>query len=135
MATGPAGDAMQDTGKVPNQLAILVPTFDPATDNVEIWSKKVELLLLTWLSNKVQELATRFVLGCEGTAFQKLQLHRDEVLINDPKGIKKIVELVGGKWGAIPLEKKFDIVEKALLRGAQKADESSDSYLSRNHVI
>ena len=135
MSSGTPGDATNDTGQVPNQLAILVPTFDPSVDNVEIWTNKVELLLLTWPSSKIQELATRLVLGCKGTAFQKLQLHRDEVLINDPKGIKRIVELVGGKWGAIPFEKKFDIVEKALFRGAQKADESSESYLSRNDVI
>ena len=135
MSSGTPGDATNDTGQVPNQLAILVPTFDPSVDNVEIWTNKVELLLLTWPSSKIQELATRLVLGCKGTAFQKLQLHRDEVLINDPKGIKRIVELVGGKCGAIPFEKKFDIVEKALFRGAQKADESSESYLSRNDVI
>ena len=136
MSTGTPGDASNDTGQVPNQLAILVPTFDPSVDNVETWISKVELLLLTWPSSKIRELATRLVLGCQGTALQKLQLHRDEVLINDPKGIKRIAELVGGKWGAIPLEKKkFDIVEKALFRGAQKTDESSDSYLSRNDVI
>ena len=133
--SGTASEAASDTGQVPNQLAILVPTFDPSVDSVEIWTNKVELLLLTWPSNKILELATRLVLGCKGTAFQKLQLHRSEVLINDAKGIQRIVELVGGKWGAVPLEKKFDIVEKALYRGSQKSDESSDSYLSRNDVI
>ena len=34
-----------DTGQVSNQLAVLVPQFDPSTDTVEIWSSKVELLL------------------------------------------------------------------------------------------
>ena len=123
-------ETLGDAGHVPNQLAVLVPTFDPAVDNVEIWTNKVELLLLTWPPIKIQELATRLVLGCKGTAFQKLQLHRDEILVNDTKGIQKIVELVGGKWGAVPLERKFEIVEKALFRGAQKSDETSDSYLS-----
>ena len=28
-----------DTGQVLNQLAILVPSFDPAVDNVEIWAR------------------------------------------------------------------------------------------------
>ena len=128
-------ETLGDAGHVPNQLAVLVPTFDPAVDNVEIWTNKVELLLLTWPPTKIQELATRLVLGCKGTAFQKLQLHRDEILVNDTKGIQKIVELVGGKWGAVPLERKFEIVEKALFRGAQKSDETSDSYLSRCDVI
>ena len=105
-----------DTGQVPNQLAILVPSFDPAVDNVEIWTSKVELLLLTWPPNKIRELATRLVLGCKGTAFQKLQLHRDEILVNETKGIQKIVELVGGKWGAVPIEKKFEIVGEGLVQ-------------------
>ena len=130
-----ATESSGEVGHVPNQLAVLVPTFDPAVDNVEIWTNKVELLLLTWPATKIQELATRLVLGCKGTAFQKLQLHRDEILVRDTKGIQKIVELVGGKWGAVPLEKKFEVVEKALFRGTQKADETSDSYLSRCDVI
>ena len=122
-------------GQYPQSTGILVPTFDLGIDNVEIWTNKVELLLTAWPCNRVQELATRLVLGCKGTEFQKLQLHRSEMIINDPKGIQRIVELVGGKWGAVPLEKKFELVEKALYRGQQRADETSDSYLSRCDVI
>ena len=132
---GQSGEASAEVGQVPNNLSILVPSFDPAVDNVEIWTNKVELLLSAWPANKIQELATRLVLGCKGTAFQKLQLHRKEILINDPQGIQRLVELVGGKWGAIPLEKKFELVEKALYRSQQKMDESSDSYLSRCDVV
>ena len=136
MATpGQSAEASAEVGQVPNNLSILVPSFDPAVDNVEIWTNKVELLLSAWPANKIQELATRLVLGCKGTAFQKLQLHRKEILINDPQGIQRLVELVGGKWGAIPLEKKFELVEKALYRSQQKMDESSDSYLSRCDVV
>ena len=124
-----------DTGQVPNQLAILVPTFDPATDNVEIWASKVELLLATWPQQKITELATRLILGCRGTAYQKLQLNQKEILVNDAKGIRKLVELVGGTWGQIPLEKKYEIVEKAVFRTQQKSDETSDSFISRSDVV
>ena len=130
-APQPAGDS----GQVPNQLAWLVPTFDPAVDNVEIWSSKVELLLHTWPTSKVTEFATRLILGCKGTAYQKLQLHKAECLINEVKGIRRIVELVGGTWGQVPLEKKFELVEKALYRSSQKSDETGDSYLSRCDVV
>ncbi len=119
---------------VPNNLAVLVPTFDPATDNVEIWGKKVELLLSAWPPSKISELSTRLILGCKGTAFQKLQLESAQLLSNDVKCIKRIVELVGGTWGQIPLERRFEIVERALFRNVQKADENSDSYLSRSDV-
>ena len=125
-----------ESNAVPTQLAILVPTFDPATDNVEIWSSKVALLAATWPSSKLTELSTRLILGCKGTAYQKLQLHQKELLVmNDPKSIQKLVELVGGTWGQIPLEKKFELVERAIFRGQQKADESADSYVSRNDVV
>ena len=120
---------------VPKELASLVPSFDPATDNVEIWTSKVELLVTTWPPSKLSELATRLILNCKGTAYQKLQLNRKELLVNDPAGIKKLVELVGGTWGQIPLEKKFERAEKALYRGSQKSDESSESYLSRCDVV
>ena len=88
-----------DTGQVSNQLAVLVPQFDPSTDNVEIWSSKVELLLHAWPQGKILELITRLILGCKGTAYQKLQLHQKELLVNDTASVKKLVELVGGTWG------------------------------------
>jgi hypothetical protein len=56
------------------------------------------------------------------------------VLTNSPKGIQRLVEIVGGTWGQIPLEKKFELAERALYRSSQKADETSDSYLSRCDV-
>ena len=125
----------ETTGIVPKELASLVPSFDPATDNVDIWTSKVELLLATWPTTKLNELATRLILGCKGTAYQKLQLLRNEVLTNDEKGIQRLVEIVGGTWGQIPLEKRFELAERALYRCTQKADETSDSYLSRCDVV
>ena len=120
---------------ISTQLAILVPSFDPAVDNVEVWASKIELLTKAWPSGKLIELATRIVLNCKGTAYQKLQLHAAEVLVNEPKGIKRIVELVGGSWGQVPLERTYELIEKAFFRCSQKADELSDSYLSRCDVI
>ena len=45
---------------VSNQLAVLVPTFDPSKDDLQIYSQKVMLLLEAWPPNKYTELATRF---------------------------------------------------------------------------
>eukprot|EP00435_Cladocopium_sp_Y103_P067890 s2532_g30.t1 len=132
MSEASGGDS---SGGVPKELASLVPSFDPATDNVEIWTSKVELLLATWPTTKLNELATRLILGCKGTAYQKLQLLRGEVLIGSEKGIQRLVEIVGGTWGQVPLEKKFELAEKALYRSMQKGDESADSYLSRCDVV
>lgn len=112
-----------------HQLATLVPTFDPAVDDVTTWSNKVELLLAAWPESKIVELATRLILNTKGSAFQKLQLKQKEILINDPKGIRRLVELVGGTWGQVPLENRYELAEKALFRCQQKADESGDSYI------
>lgn len=126
----PGTSAGQTTGssqaEVTNQLSTLVPSFDPAVDSVEIFSNKVTLLLAAWPQGKILELATRLILNSKGTAFQKLQLHQSEILVNDPKGIRRLVEILGGTWGQVPLEKKFELAEKALYRGGQKPDETSD---------
>lgn len=120
---------------VTNQLASLVPSFDPAVDDVTIWSNKVELLLEAWPPTKLVELATRLILNTKGTAFQKLQLMKSEILINEKKGIKRLVEAVGGTWGQVPLEKRFELAEKAIFRSLQKGDEGAESYLSRCDVL
>lgn len=130
-------EAATATGEqfVPNQLAALVPSFDPSKDSLEIWSQKVELLVNTWPPSKLSELATRLILNCSGSAFQKLQLHKDELIKNDPKAIKALVAYLGGQWGKVPLEKRFDAAEKALFRCAQRPDETNDSYLARADVL
>lgn len=120
---------------VPNQLAVLVPSFDPAKDDLEEYTKKVKLLLNMWPDKKWTELATRLILGCSGTAFAKLQLHADEVTTNDKKSIQKIIELLGGQWGQIALERKYEVAEKALYRCSQRQDETNDSYLARADVM
>lgn len=126
-ATTGGGDG---SGMVPVQLAALVPTYDPAKDDITIFQQKVELLVETWPSSRMIELATRLVLNTSGTAFQKLQLNQSAILVNDKKGVMKLIELLGGSWGRIPLEKKFEAAEKAIYRLQQKGDEANDSYLA-----
>ena len=134
---GPSGSSPGTTSEqmVPNQLAMLVPAFDPSKDSLEIWTQKVELLVGAWPPAKLSELATRLILGTTGSAFQKLQLHKDELVKNDPKAIKQLVAYLGGQWGKVPLEQRFDAAEKALFRCVQRQDESNDSYLARADVL
>ena len=127
--------ASTDTSFVPNQLAQLVPTFDPAKDDVLVYGQKVQLLLAAWPSGKYTELGTRLILGCSGSAFLKLQLHQSEVTGNDPKCIQRLVEILGGTWGQINLEKRYEYAERALYKCSQKADESADSYLARADIM
>lgn len=125
------GDGQQ---QVQNQLAQLVPSYDSGVDSVETWSQKFQLLLQAWPEGKLSELATRIVLNTNGSAFQKLQLHQEEIFTGDKKGIEKIVSLVGGSFGQVELERRFEIPEKALYRCVQKPDETADSFLARADV-
>ena len=101
-----ASDGAPGTNLVPNQLASLVPTFDPAKDDLTDYTKKVQLLMNMWPDGKWTELATRLILGCSGPAFQKLQLKSADITQNDKKSIQQIIEVLGGQWGQIPLREK-----------------------------
>ena len=57
-----------------------------------------------------------------------------EVMPGTKEGILKIVEIVSGQFGQVDLEKKYEVVEKAVLRCQQKPDETADSFLARMNV-
>ena len=80
------------------------------------------------------ELIARLILNCSGSAFQKLQLHQAELLQGGKPAVQKLVNLLGGFWGRIPLEKRYEATERALYRCLQKADESNDSFLARADI-
>ena len=128
-------ESSEGSNTVPNQLAVLVPSFDPSKDDLQVYTQKVELLLEAWPSAKYSELATRLILNCSGSAFKKLQLHQAEITQNERKSIQRIIELLGGHWGQIPLERRYEFAERALYKCAQKGDESADSYLARADIM
>ena len=130
-----ASASESSSGNVTNQLAILVPSLDPGKDDLQVYQQKVALLLEAWPVGKYTELATRLILNCTGSAFKKLQLHQSELIANDRKSIHRIVELLGGHWGQIDLEQRYEFAERALYRCSRKSDESADSYLARADII
>ena len=128
-------EAASGTG-VSNQLASLVPSFDPATDDLLVFQQKVQLVTTAWPKNRLTELITRLILGCKGTAFQKLELHQEELLSGDgEEAIKKLIGYLGGAWGKIPLERQYEDAEQALYHTVQRQDEANDSYLARADVL
>ena len=133
MAAASDGDGGATTG-VGSQLATLVPSFDPSSDSMLEYQQKVELVLMAWPKNRITELTTRLILNCKGSAFSKLQLHQQELMENDEKAVKRLIELLGGHWGRIALEKQYEEAEIALYHLAQLQDESNDSYLARADV-
>ncbi len=131
---GQSASGTSENAFVPTSLTSLIPTFDPATDQVEIWAQKVELLSKVWPADKISELITRLILNCKGSAFQKLQIRQKDLLKNDLACVKLLVEVVGGQFGQVPLEKRYEAAERALFRCSQRSDESNDSYLARTDV-
>ena len=134
MSEASDGKSASDT-QVPTQLTSLVPQFDPAQHDLEQYSQKVELLANIWPENKINELVTRLILGTSGAAFQKLQLQKDELMSGNKAGVEKLVKILGGHWGKVSLERKYEIFEKAVFRCTQRADESNDSFLARADIL
>eukprot|EP00435_Cladocopium_sp_Y103_P012399 s2062_g3.t1 len=124
----------RDATGVVNSLTTLVPTFDPSKDSLKIYQQKVELVLAAWPKTKITELVMRLILNCQGSAFAKLQLHQTELMENDEKSVKRLVELLGGHWGRIGLERQYEEAEQALFNTCQLKDESNDSYLARADI-
>eukprot|EP00435_Cladocopium_sp_Y103_P019828 s1610_g4.t2 len=122
-----------ETG-VGSQLTTLVPTFDPAKDSLQIYQQKVELVLAAWPKSKITELVMRLILNCQGSAFAKLQLHQTELMENDEKSVRRLVELLGGHWGRIGLERQYEEAEAAIFNTQQVRDETNDSYLARSDI-
>ena len=120
---------------VSNQLSSLVPGFDPAVDDMLVYQQKVELVLAAWPPTKLKELVTRLILNTKGTAFQKLQIHQTELLSGEEASIHKLVELLGGQWGRIPLERQYEDAEQAIYHTLQKTDETNDSFLARADIL
>ena len=130
--TSDGGDGTQ-TG-VGNHLATLVPSFDPSKDDMQTYQQKVELLLSAWPKTRIPELVTRLILNSSGSAFAKLQLHQAELMENDEKSVRKLIELLGGQWGKIGIERQYRDAEQALYHLNQHSDESNDSFLARADV-
>ena len=101
-----SSDGTEMSQNISSQLAYLVPTFDPSKDDLQVYQQKVQLVHSVWPKNKVAELITRLILGTTGSAFAKLQLHQEELCVNDEKGVKKLIESAGGPLGKVGVRKE-----------------------------
>lgn len=133
---GSAGTEPAQTG-ISSQLAFLVSSFDPSKDGMQVYQQKVQLVFSVWPASKISELITRLILNTSGSAFAKLQRHHEELCVNDGKGLKRLIELLGGHWGRVQigLERRYSDAEKALFQCNQQGDESNDSYLARADIL
>eukprot|EP00435_Cladocopium_sp_Y103_P012700 s1358_g3.t1 len=130
-----SGGTLDTQGGISNQLATLVPSFDPSKDDLQVYQQKVQLVLSVWPKHRISELITRLILNTTGSAFAKLQIHHEELNNNEEKSVQKLIEYLGGQWGKTALEKRYADAERALFQCNQQPDESHDSYLARADVL
>ena len=109
------------------------PQFEPGTTDLRSYAKKLEFLRDLWPSEHIEHLAPRAALMVEGVGFQKVALLSAEKL-RCRDGVQYLVEALGGQWGRLEEEDRYDLFERALYSTQQKADESHDSYLNRHDV-
>ena len=58
----------------------------------------------------------------------------DEAKLQSKQGIQYLVEALGGQWGRLGAEEKYDLFERAVYTVVQKGDESNSSYLARHDI-
>ena len=83
-----ASGGTENGGGISNQLAALVPSFDPSRDDLQIYQQKVQLVLSVWPKHRIAELVTRLILNTTGSAFAKLQIHHLELSTNEEKSVQ-----------------------------------------------
>ena len=108
-----------------------IPKFIPGETDVKVYGRKLEFLRELWPADYLDQLAPRAALLVEGVAFQKVS-RMDPAKLKSKDGVRHLVEALGGAWGRLASEERYDMFEKALYMTVQKADESNDSYLARH---
>eukprot|EP00435_Cladocopium_sp_Y103_P014094 s696_g3.t1 len=132
MATGEeaaqaAGSGAYNTAVPWNQI----PKFVPGETDLRTYTRKLEFLRSLWPKEQLEHLGPRAALAVEGVAFQKVS-RLDPSKLREPDGVSYLVQALGGQWGKLDAEEKYDLFERALYQVVQKQDESHDSYLARH---
>ena len=111
-----------------------IPKFEPGVTDLRTYTRKLEFLRDLWPAEHLEHLAPRAALQVEGSAFQKVARLKAEKL-RTADGVRYLVESLGGQWGRLDDEDRYDLFERALYSTQQKHDETNDSYLTRHEVI
>ena len=126
--TAPAEAGSLPASQLPWQQ---IPTFDPQTTDLQVYSRKLQFLKDIWPVEHIGQLAPRAALQVQGVAFQKVA-RLDTAKLRSEAGVKYLVEALGGQWGKLASEEKLSYFERAFYLTSQRSDESNDSYLARH---
>ena len=135
MSGGDVAEAAGSSGGLPSSSLPWhqIPKFEPGITDVRTYARKLEFLRDLWPTEHIEHLAPRAALMVEGVAFQKVaRLQTSKLKTRD--GVQYLVESLGGQWGHLEEEARYDLFEKALYTTVQRPDETNDSYLNRHDI-
>eukprot|EP00435_Cladocopium_sp_Y103_P067100 s130_g29.t1 len=130
MATDPGGSSSDESR---NNLWNLLPSFDPAIDDIREYSQKVRFLHGVCPPSQRPMLAPRLAMLCKGTAWNQVRSINAEKLTSGENGVKVLLEALAS-WEETEEMVTFEKFERALYKIQQKNDESTMSFTNRLNV-
>ena len=109
-------------------LWTLLPSFDPAVDNVREYVEKVKFLDAICPEKDRPMLAPRLAMLCKGTAWGQVKALEPSKLTDQVNGVKNLLAALAS-WEESAEMKTYELFEKAMYKINQKADESATSYV------
>ena len=84
-----SAEVSEDKG---NHVWTLLPSFDPAVDNVREYIEKVKFIDSICLKNDRPMLAPRLAMLCRGTAWGQVKNLKSEDLMDATNGVKNLLQ-------------------------------------------
>ena len=116
-----------------NSIWSLLPSFDPAVDNVREYVEKVRFIEAVCPDRDKSMLAPRLAMLCKGTAWGQVKALDASSLTDKNEGVKNLLKALAS-WEESAEMKTYELFEKALYKTNQKADESTTSFVNRLQV-
>lgn len=116
-----------------NNLWALLPSFDPAVDDIREYVEKVKFLQGICPKNQRSMLAPRLAMLCKGTAWGQVKRIDPAKLTDGDHGVATLLAALAS-WEETAEMKTYEQFEKAMYRITQKSDESTASYVNRMEV-
>ena len=114
-----------------NTIWSLLPSFDPATDNVREYVEKVKFIDGICPDRDRAMLAPRLAMLCRGTAWGQVKSLPSEALTDKKEGVNNLLKALSS-WEESTEMKTYELFERALYK--TKADESTTSFVNRLQV-
>ncbi|CAL1136285.1 unnamed protein product [Cladocopium goreaui] len=108
----------------------LLPTFDPAVDNVREYIEKVKFIDTICPKKDRPMLALRLAMLCRGTAWGQVKNFDSAQLVDPENGVKNLLAALS-TWEESTEMKTYEQFAKAVYKTDQRSDESSMSFVNR----